>query len=308
MRFSQKQPGLALIELLVVTGIFALLLGLFLPAVLKAREAAAQTSCADRLRQMGTAIHQFAATHDGLLPANPPDDAPTEHRGSHVTRVLPYLGYEKLARAYHAALDWAHPDNAAVIKTDLPVLHCPSAPDPQRLITGIRPEEQGGTKFTAAPSDYVAVTGITNALVPALFPETFDRRGVIPTAVPRKLSDIPDGAAATLMIVEIADKPNIWRAGKRVDTPDTNEFGYGAWAAPTNANNPRGYSWDGTGFPGPCPMNCSNLYSIYAFHPGGSNILFADASVKFVKQSMDVWVLYALITSNGNEILAPGDY
>ena len=93
-----------------------------------------------------------------------------------------------------------------------------------------------------------------------------------------------------------------------VDTPDTNNVGSGAWAAPGNINNPRGYSSDGAGFPGPCPMNCSNLYAIYAFHPGGSNILFADGSVRFVRQSIDVWVLYALITSRGGEILAPGDF
>jgi prepilin-type N-terminal cleavage/methylation domain-containing protein/prepilin-type processing-associated H-X9-DG protein len=59
---------------------------------------------------------------------------------------------------------------------------------------------------------------------------------------------------------------------------------------------------------GTCVMNCDNLQGdIYAFHSGGANVVFADGSVKFVKASININTLAALVTKAGGEIVT-ADY
>lgn len=63
------RSAFSLVELLVVIGIIAVLVGILLPAMGRARAQARQTQCASQLRQLGQAFHLYANANGGWLPA-----------------------------------------------------------------------------------------------------------------------------------------------------------------------------------------------------------------------------------------------
>jgi prepilin-type N-terminal cleavage/methylation domain-containing protein/prepilin-type processing-associated H-X9-DG protein len=68
---SSSRRAFTLVELLVVIAIIALLAALLLPALARAKEAGRKAACISNLRQMGIAIHTYAADNAGRIPYGP---------------------------------------------------------------------------------------------------------------------------------------------------------------------------------------------------------------------------------------------
>ncbi|OQA82197.1 MAG: hypothetical protein BWY31_03339 [Lentisphaerae bacterium ADurb.Bin242] len=73
--FLRKRENFTLIELLVVVGIIAILAGMLLPALNKARERARAITCINNLRQIGTVLALYADANGDWMPAGTTDSA-----------------------------------------------------------------------------------------------------------------------------------------------------------------------------------------------------------------------------------------
>ena len=137
-------------------------------------------------------------------------------------------------------------------------------------------------------------------------------------------ASISDGTSNTILIAESAGRPTVYRRGVAVGDPQGNppvRVNGGGWARAASDFDLKGSSTDGSAFPGPCAINCTNGKDVgntypdpvfgtngtgetYAFHAQGANILFGDGSVRFVRQDIDVVTYAALVTRAGGESIA----
>jgi len=297
-----RRRGFTLIELLVVIAIVSLLIGLLIPAVQQAREAARRTQCKNNLKQQGLAFLSFESTH-GAFPPRRSTKSPRHGWGPY---LLAYMEQTNLSNEYDLDQDFCAPVNQPLIKIPLGVFVCPSAPG-ERMIT-IIDQANNPTGAVGAAGDYFTPNSVDAFWWPearrAAAADTVNCSALKDNAM-QPVASITDGMSNTLLVAEFAGRPDHWIKGRKQPTNDGLRWAnwWGPWAA-YNSSIFKTWSADGQTAGGPCTVNCNNNWGIYAFHSGGANILLCDGSVHFVSESLDRDVFAGMVTKTGNEVLA----
>lgn len=167
-----KRSAFTLVELLVVIAIIGVMVGLLLPAVQAAREAARRMSCSNNLKQIGLAFHNFEGVRKQLPTSlRPPSNVAgsgEQSRVSVLTDLLPFLEQGAIFDSYDKSINWNQGINKTLGTTPIPTYICPSNPDGGALDTappGSVPAYQPGS---AAVTDYSPIFGIA----PGVFTQT----------------------------------------------------------------------------------------------------------------------------------------
>ncbi len=335
VRVRAPRAGFTLIELLVVIAIIGVLIALLLPAVQAAREAARRTQCVNNFKQLGLALHNY---HDavGSFPIGRMgvgySYAPQRgQRRTWAFSALPYFEQTNLFNAINFNWQFYERPNTTVIRTPLAMLQCPSdmpsiqEPDtPYPRGKGNVAANWGNTHFyqnenrgASWPNPWnIGPLGTQGTVMGNNYFMGAPFKGNKST----KIAEFTDGTSNTILCAEVIMGANA--AGGAYDhrgdifNDDYNCTMFFTYTPPNSkipdqmGGNAQGYPWCSYGkLPNvpPCtggtPFNAAR-----SRHPGGVNTLFGDGSVKFVKNSVNVYTWRSLGSPNGGEVISADAY
>jgi prepilin-type N-terminal cleavage/methylation domain-containing protein/prepilin-type processing-associated H-X9-DG protein len=345
-RVVAPRSGFTLIEVLVVIVIIGVLIGLLLPAVQGAREAARRSQCLNNLKQMGLALHAYHDGHGAFPPGLVYWPAPGLTSSapcgtwmpdrSFLVAILPHLGQAPLFHSINQNASIYDRVNWTVHPTIVDGFVCPDDPEASRTRPGFSLANAiHSPHFDMRPLASSSYSGVRGSALTGPHPDRecrvdpnkiADANGVITNLRSVAISDVRDGTASTLMVVErsisplkvydvpVPFEPNLyersgwWFSGVDGDTLATTCF-------PPNARRMF-----------PVEREEARSWSAASLHPGGVNVLMADGSARFVKDSIScrplefvgnaiVWpprsgpgVWQALGTRDGGEVIESTDF
>jgi uncharacterized protein DUF1559 len=241
--FRIASQAMTWIQIGVSTGIVALLASWLFPAFYFSLVSARTVGCRNNLKQIGIAMHNYHDEH-GCFPPAYIADAGGKPIHSWRVLLLPYLEQDGLYRKYRFDEPWDGPNNRKLHAAIVDTYSCPE-------------QRARSSRAAATETSYVVVVG----------PQT-----AFPGDRCVSLSQIRDGPAYTLTVVEIKDSGVHWMEPRDLHVTQMNP----------RINPPRGQG-------------------ISSHHGHGAHAVTADGAVRYLTDDLSPSELTGLFTINGGE-------
>ena len=183
---NKRERAFTLVELLVVIGIIAILIGILLPTLSRARAQSAQVYCQSNLRQLHTAIELYASSFKlYCLPAQAAQGSSQQYNWWGIYTLGPMLGVRRTANTGVSQLE--------AVERIAKLLRCPAA---IRTEKPVGYEYIGDYTYNNAMGDWRAMPG----------PPPWNQAAYVPWAFFKKRPQVPGNVLVALDIATVRAK------------------------------------------------------------------------------------------------------
>jgi prepilin-type N-terminal cleavage/methylation domain-containing protein/prepilin-type processing-associated H-X9-DG protein len=280
-----KRRAFTLIELLVVIAVISVLVGMLLPAVQKAREAAARLSCANNLKQIGLSIHLYENAN-GYYPPS----AIGSGQATWAVLVLPYLEQDNLYRNWNLPLTYYQQvpgARQAVVKTYFCASRRASGGTPALSVSGdVIPGDSLDVLYPGALGDYAVV--LDKSGHDAAGAGCREMNGPFQLSTCFRFADFTDGLSNVLFVGE----KQVPLGGEGVGSLDSSVFN-GDYPAASGRGTGFGLTTD--------PRDASPKFG--SRHTGVVQFCFGDGHVRPIPVSINPYTLNLLGTRGHGQVI-----
>lgn len=336
-----RYHGFTLIEMLVAIGIIAILIGLLLPAVQSSRGSARRLICQNNLKQIGLGVTNYISANslfprgrqliqdsrymlDSSIPCSGPLDK------SYLISILPWVEEQNIYNALNHRLSVFSPQQTTVHRQAIKTFFCPDDSEADKIRLGkfdtrffsgvasdILSSKLYGSSYSACQGSLSTMAYEDINLGCKIRSDRYARANGCITDIPNiSLASVTDGLSNTMIIAErsLSVTSGLKEQGSDKSLLDSLGFWF--------AGNIHDTMFSCTYQPNFFKINKFEdqvmlFSSASSLHPGGLNILLADGSVRFVKESIESLDFYQtgmfgvwqkIASRNGGEVVDSSAY